>query len=110
MIDPNTPVTGRTALLYEVSVYDHEAREWVVSQAFGRLEAMSTDVVLQSVIDAGHDDIRLLIHCTGSADEGAGRSPRVGDLIDCGSDAMSVSRPRSGSRCDECAAVSGSAV
>lgn len=68
MIHPNTPVTGRTTLLYQVSVYDHEAGQWVVSHAFSRVEEMSTDVVLQAVIDAGHDDIRLLIHCTGCVD------------------------------------------
>ena len=72
MIDANTAQTGRTALLYELSVYDHEMHEWVVSRAFSRAEALNTDAILQSVIDAGHDDIKLLIHCTGSAEEGIG--------------------------------------
>ena len=74
MIDANTAQTGRTALLYEVSVYDHEADAWLVSQAFSRAEALNTDAILQSAIDAGHDDIRLLVHCTGSAEEGLGHS------------------------------------
>jgi hypothetical protein len=72
MIDANTAQTGRTALLYEVSVCDHEADDWVVSQAFSRAEALNTDAILQSAIDAGHDDIRLLVHCTGSTEEGIG--------------------------------------
>lgn len=73
MVDANTPVTGRTALLYEVSVYDHEAGEWVVSQAFSRAETMCADALLQSAVDAGHDDIRLRIHCTGSVEEDLAR-------------------------------------
>jgi hypothetical protein len=56
-------------LLCEVSVYDHEAQRWVVFRPFERARDVAADPLLQSVIDAGHDDVRLLIHLTGSIDE-----------------------------------------
>ncbi len=69
MISSNTAVTGRTSLFHEVSIYDHEEDQWVVWLPCERACEVSADVLLQSAIDAGHDDIRLLVHVSGATGE-----------------------------------------
>ena len=69
MLDPNTPVTGRTALFVEVEVRDHELSTWTVWRSTARFRGVDVDVLLKEAIDAGYDDVRASVHNTGSLDE-----------------------------------------
>ena len=69
MLDPNTPVTGRTALFVEVEVRDNEAGIWSVWSSTDGLPSVDVDGLLQRAVDAGFDDVRAAVHCTGSVDE-----------------------------------------
>ena len=69
MLDPNTPLTGRTALFVEVEVRDHEAGAWTVWRPAARSPRVDVDGLLQQAIDAGFDDVRAGVHSTGCLDE-----------------------------------------
>jgi len=65
MLDPNTPIIGRTALFVEVEVRDHEVGTWTVWRSTARFRRVDVDVLLQQAIDAGFDDVRASVHNTG---------------------------------------------
>ena len=69
MLNPNTPITGRTALFVEVEVRDHEMDTWTVWRAIDRFRGVNVNILLQQAIDAGFDDVRASVHNTGSLDE-----------------------------------------
>jgi len=69
MLNPNTPITGRTALFVEVEVRDHEMDTWTVWRSTAESRRVDVDVLLQQAIDAGFDDVRASVHNTGSVDE-----------------------------------------
>jgi hypothetical protein len=69
MLDPNTPITGRTALFVEVEIRDHEVGTWTAWRATDRFRGVDVNVLLQQAIDAGFDDVRASVHNTGSLDE-----------------------------------------
>jgi hypothetical protein len=69
MIDPATDMTGRTRLFASVEAFDHELQEWADWAFLDDAARMDADSLLQDAIDAGHDDIRLLLHVTGAREE-----------------------------------------
>ena len=69
MLDPNTPITGRTALFVEVEVRDYEVGTWTVWRATDRSQGVDVDALLQQAIDAGFDDVRASVHSTGCLDD-----------------------------------------
>jgi hypothetical protein len=69
VIDPNTAVTGRTTLFSSVMVFDHEREEWTTWLPVDQLRQASADALVQGAVDAGHDDIRLVLHVSGSREE-----------------------------------------
>lgn len=69
MLDPNTPITGRTALFVEVEVHDHEVGTWTAWRTTERFRGVDVNVLLQQAIDAGFDDVRARVHNTGSLNE-----------------------------------------
>jgi hypothetical protein len=69
MLDPNTPITGRTTLFVEVDVRDHEVGEWTAWRSTDALPSVDVEVLLQAAIDAGFDDVRARVHNTGSSGE-----------------------------------------
>lgn len=69
MLDPNTPITGRTALFVEVEIRDHEVGTWTAWRATDRFRGVDVNVLLQQAIHAGFDDVRASVHNTGSLDE-----------------------------------------
>ena len=48
---------------------DHEAGTWTVWRFNDRLPAMDVVALLQQAIDAGCDDVRAVVHNTGSVDD-----------------------------------------
>lgn len=66
MIDSNTDVTGRTTLFTLVEVFDHEYETWATWVPLDAAAEVKADTLLQGAIDAGHDDIRLVLHVSGS--------------------------------------------
>lgn len=72
MIGPSTNVTGRTRLFASVEAFDHERTTWVTSSSLADAAELSADALLQTAIDAGYDDIRLVLHVTGSPEEPQG--------------------------------------
>lgn len=66
MLDPNTPITGRSALYVEVEVHDHEAGSWSVLSSIDESQGVDMNAVMQHAIDAGFDDIRAIAHNTGA--------------------------------------------
>ena len=69
MLDPNTPVTGRTALFVEVEVRDHEEGTWSVWSSIDQSPGVDMNARLQQAIVAGFDDVRAYVHNTGSLDD-----------------------------------------
>lgn len=65
MLDPNSPITGRTALFVEVEVRDHEVGTWSLGSSTDRSQSEDVNVLLQQAIDAGFDDVRASVHNTG---------------------------------------------
>ena len=69
MLDPRTSITGRTTLLVEVEVRDHELGRWSAWQSGEGLPGVDPDVLVQHAIAAGFDDVRAGVHNTGSLDD-----------------------------------------
>jgi hypothetical protein len=69
MLKPNTPVTGRTALFVNIEVLDHEVGRWSIWTTCDRLRCVDMNPLLQLAIDAGFDDVRAIVHNTGSLDD-----------------------------------------
>ena len=67
MIDPRPAVNGRTAVFSSVEVLDHEREEWTTFLPIDARPAASADDLFQEAIDAGWDDVRLVVHVTGDA-------------------------------------------
>jgi len=66
VVDPNTPITGRTALYVGIEVRDHEVGAWSVWRSTDRFRGADVNLMLQQAIDAGFDDVRASVHNTGS--------------------------------------------
>ena len=69
MLNPNTPVTGRTALYVDVEVRDHEVGSWSVWSSTDQSQGVDMNGLMQQAIDAGFDDVRASVHNTGSLDD-----------------------------------------
>jgi hypothetical protein len=69
VLDPNTPITGRSALYVEVEVHDHETGSWSVLSSIDDSQGVDTNAMMQQAIDAGFDDIRAIVHNTGPLDD-----------------------------------------
>jgi len=69
MLNPNTPVTGRTALYVDVEVRDHEVGSWTVWSSTDQSQGVDMNGLMQQAIDAGFDDVRASVHNTGSLDD-----------------------------------------
>ena len=66
MIDPRTAATGRATVYAAVEVCDHERGEWMEWLPADLVGAASADELVQRAVDAGHDDIRLVVHVSGA--------------------------------------------
>ena len=69
MLVPNTPITGRSALYVEVEVRDHEVGSWSVWSSTDQSQGVDMNAMMQQAIDAGFDDVRAVVHNTGSLDD-----------------------------------------
>jgi len=69
VLDPNTPITGRTALYVEVEVRDHGVGSWSVWSSADQSQGVDMNAMMQQAIDAGFDDVRAVVHNTGSLDD-----------------------------------------
>jgi hypothetical protein len=69
VLDPNTPITGRTTLFVEIEVRDHEVGTWSAWSSTDQSHDLDVNALLQQAIDAGFDDVRASVHNTGSLDE-----------------------------------------
>lgn len=69
VIDPNTAATGRTMVFSSVEVFDHEREEWTTWLPVDPLGDAGGDALVQGAVDAGNDDIRLVLHVSGSPGE-----------------------------------------
>jgi hypothetical protein len=67
VIGPNPVVTGRSTLFASVDVLDHERGEWTAWLPDEVLGAASAEDLVQSAVDGGWDDIRLVVHVSGAA-------------------------------------------
>jgi hypothetical protein len=65
----NTPITGRSALYVEVEVRDHEVGSWSVWSSTDQSQGVDMNAMMQQAIDAGFDDVRAVVHNTGSLDD-----------------------------------------
>jgi len=65
VIDPHTGATGRTRLFASVEVLDHEYDEWATWAFVDDAAQVNVEALLQDAVDAGHDDIRLVLHVAG---------------------------------------------
>ena len=68
MLDPNTPITGRTAVFVEVEVRDHEEGTLSVWSSIDQSQGVDMNALLQQAIVAGVDDVHAIVHNTGSLD------------------------------------------
>jgi hypothetical protein len=68
VVNPNSAVTGRSSIYAEVSWFDHEEAAWIPCSNTERTREFNADGLLQAAINAGHDDVRLLMHITGSVE------------------------------------------
>ena len=69
MLDPNTPITGRTALFVEVEVRDQEEGTWSVWSSIDQSQGVDMNALLQQAIVAGFGDVHAIVHNTGSLDD-----------------------------------------
>ena len=69
MLDPNTPITRRTALFVEVEVRDHEEGTWSLWSSTYQSQGVDMNALRQQAIDAGFDDVRACVQSTGSLDD-----------------------------------------
>jgi hypothetical protein len=69
MLNPNTPVTGRTELFVQVEVRDHEVGSWSVWSSTDESHGVDLNALLQKAIDAGFDDLRVIMHNTECLDD-----------------------------------------
>ena len=69
MLNPNTPVTGRTALYVDVEVRDHEVGSWTEWSSTDQSQGVDMNAPMQQAIDSGFDDVRASVHNTGSLDD-----------------------------------------
>jgi len=67
VVHPNSMMTGRTRLFSSVEVFDHERGSWVTWAPLTDAAEVHADDVLQAAIDDGFDDVRLVLHATGSS-------------------------------------------
>ncbi len=67
MIDAKPALTGRTTVFSSVEVLDHEREEWTTFLPIDARPAASAEDLVQEAIDAGWDDVRLVVHVTGDA-------------------------------------------
>jgi len=72
MIQPSTDLTGRTRLFASVEVFDHERERWSPWSTLASGTELDADGLLQAAIDGGYDDVRLVLHVTGSREELSG--------------------------------------
>jgi len=66
VIDPNMALTGRTTVYAALEVCDHERGEWTAWQPDEVLDTRTADEMVQRAVDAGHDDIQLVVHVSGA--------------------------------------------
>ena len=69
VLDPRTSITGRTTLFVEVEVRDHEVGSWSVWSSTDQSQGVDINAMMQQAIDAGFDDVRAVVHNTGSLDD-----------------------------------------
>lgn len=67
MIDPNTVATGRTTVFSSVEVLDHEREEWTTFHPVDTRGTVRADDLVEDAVDAGWDDVRLVVHVSGCA-------------------------------------------
>ena len=69
MLKPNIALTGRTSLFVDIEVLDHEVGTWSVWVTADRAQGVDVNTLLQLAIDAGFDDVRAIVHNSGSLDD-----------------------------------------
>ena len=68
MVNPNPDLTGRSSILSEVSCFNHEVEAWIPWSRTQRTSELNAGGLIQAAINAGHDDVRLILHVTGSVE------------------------------------------